>query len=438
MVARSALKFLFSVAILLATFNSPSFGQSVNSVNLPSFTISWHQQTLYPVPQIAVQFAGQKTEPHFIVTLPDGSSFQLKSKYAFPNLTLPGNDLVTNAESTRIIVQTFARILAADQGFHMAYTKADSNNVLGLKIDAEKLAKAGFTQFDPIRGIFHLPSVGSGTAHAISNSLPGYVSRVHFDIPEKLAQQGFQTPDPIDVGKTTVRERLKSIMQFVLDRVVFSTKTAFSRNKAGRMENSKTWDEIGFQIGLKLELLGGLGKHNLSAVGGVFIYIGFNKRTRSIVVRGGFRQEKLGDGVGASFSGKLEPKVYRMNSEEADKADPRKGYAAIKGESWYPPGMPVGSAVLDTGRGFQSDGFAIGPNLADFGGGFAMNTVTNFEETQRVYTFAIPDPTNWLNSISRQFEFNSPLLYGRNYSHSSATATARCEGAFRSTVDSGF
>lgn len=432
---------------MLATSSLTLASEKRLSEKLPS--AQWHSQQYYSADMITVKFAGLKTEPRFIVTLPDGSSFLLKSQYSSPSMNFSGPTSAaqdaSEAESTRAILQSFARVISAEQSFHYAFTKTDSGKIFGLKLDHEKLKQGGVYEFDPIRAMFHTPSAYAsntseqGVGERYSNTLTGQISKIHFDIPSELIAKGFQKPEPIDVKNTSVKDRIKSVMQFLLDRVVFSTKFAFNRNIEGRQKIKNNWDEIGLQFGFKLEMIGGLGQHNLSAVRGVFFYIGFNRRTFSFVFRRGLRQEKLGDGVGASLSGKFEPKVYRINSEEADKADPRKGYASIVGESWYPPGLPAGSAVFDTGRGFQSDGIAIGPNLADFGGGFALNTVTNFQETQRVFTFGLPDPSKWLESIRSQFDPSSRLFPVAYHIQSfGLSVSGQCEVAFRSTVDVGF
>ncbi len=345
-----------------------------------------------------------------------------------PNLS--ANELAANADAIRTVVQNFAQIITSDQTIHLAYSEGISQKSAALTVDESKLGKNGYTQFDPIRGIFQPSTNGQ-----IGNSLPANVSRVHFDIPESLIKAGFKHPAPIDVKGTKIKDRLSRMLHFVLDSVVFSTVKAFKRNKIDRAELSPKWDEIGFQFGLKTEALGGLGSLNLSASGGIYWYFGFNKRTYRFVYRRGIRQDKLSDGVGASLSVKAEPSVYRMDSETTYKADPREGYAAIKGETWYPPGLPAGSLSMDTGRGFQSDGIAIGPNAVDIGGAFILNTVTSFEEVQRVYSFGLPDIADWLNSIARQFEFKN--VYPMN-AQSGAAQIARCEGSFRSTVEIGF
>lgn len=394
--------------------------------------IPWRTQAFSHPTSVKVTFAGLNTEPRYIVHLPDGSSFLLKSRYQIPNLSPYDREL--NAEAIRNLVQNFAQVLTSNQTIYLAYAEGTPQKSAALSIDEIKLGKIGYTQFDPLRGIFQFTNDGK-----FGNALRANVSRVHFEIPESLTKAGFKTPGPIDVKATTIKDRLSRILHFVLDSVVFSTAKAFRRNKTDRDELRKNWDEIGFQFGLKAEALGGLGSLNLSASGGIYWYFGFNIRTFRFVFRRGVRQDKLSDGVGASLSFKAEPSVYRMDSESTYKADPREGYAVIKGETWYPPGLPAGSLSMDTARDFQSDGIAIGPNAVDIGGAFILNTVTSFEEVQRVYSFGLPDITKWLNSISRQFEFEfaDSLQSGFN-NQSGAAQVARCEGSFRSTVEIGF
>lgn len=415
-------------------FINPSFGHTrseANMISVPSSYagIPWKTQPFNQASAVKVTFAGLKTDPTFIVHLPDGNSFLLKSQYRLPNA-----ELASNADAVRVVIQNFAQIITNDQAILLAYAEEHSSKSAALLIDETKLGKIGFSQHDPLRGIFQIPNTSK-----FDNVIPVNVSHVHFEIPENLLNEGFIPPGPIDVKATTITDRLSKILHFVLDSVVFSTLKAFNRNKANRHGIHRTWDEIGFQFGLKAEALGGLGKLNFSASGTLNFYIGFNKRTMRFVFRRGVRRDKLSDGVGASFSGKAEPKVYRIDSELAYSSDPRKGFASIKGETWYPPGAPFGSLSLDFGRGFQSDGIAVGPNLADIGGGFLMNTVTSFEEVQRVYSFGLPDIIDWLNSIAKQYEFNTvyaadnPLKFPTRSAHG-----GRCESLFRSTAEIGF
>jgi len=420
----------------LAQTDPPAVKQPV-SMRAVFTGIPWNTQAYSHPTSVKVTFAGLKTEPRYIVHLPDGSSFLLNSRYQFPSLS--DRELSSNAEAIRTVVQNFAQILTSDQTIHLAYSEGDSQKSAALSIDEIKLGKIGYTQLDPLRGIFQLNGNDKFSDGKFGKPLTANVTRVHFEIPESLIKAGFKNPAPIDVKGTTIKDRLSRMLHFVLDSVIFSTVKAFKKNKTDRAELRNNWDEIGFQFGLKTEALGGVGNLNLSASGGIYWYIGFNKRTLRFIYRRGIRQDKLSDGAAASLSFKAEPHLYRMDSEYTYKADPREGYAAIKGETWYPPGLPAGSLSMDTGKGFQSDGIAIGPNAVDIGGAFILNTVTSFEEVQRVYSFGLPDITKWLNSISRQFEFKyaDSLVSGFNI-QSGAAQVARCEGSFRSTVDNGF
>lgn len=396
--------------------------------------IPWKTEAYNHPSSVSVTFAGLKTEPKYIVQLPDGSSFLLKSQYRVPSINKSEIELAANAEAIRVVIQNFAQVITSDQTIHLAYADGKSLKTAALRIDEKSLGKIGYSQLDPLRGVFQFPTEGK-----FGNTLPSDVSRIHFEIPDYLTDAGFKSPAPIELKSTTIKARLSRVLHFLLDSIVFSTGKAFRRNKTDREQLRQSWDEIGIQIGLKTEALGGLGKLNLSASGAIYWYVGFNKRTYRFVFRRGIRQDKLSDGVGASFSAKAEGGVYRMDSEYAYKAEPRDGYAAIKGETWYPPGLPAGSLSMDSGRGFQSDGIAVGPNAVDIGGAFLLNTVTSFEEVQRVYSFGLPDIQDWLNSIARQFEFkNAYPLETRFNIGPNAAKISRCEGAFRSTVDIGF
>lgn len=403
------------------------------------FAIPWktHAYSESESTSIRVTFAGLKTEPRYIVHLPDGTSFLLKTQYQVPNLS--EKEMASNAEAIRIVVQKFAQILTNDRTIHYAYSEGSALKPVALFVDETQLGKIGYTQLDPLRGIFQLNNDDKSSDGKYGNSLPASFTRVHFEIPENLARAGLKSPGPIDVKGTTIKDRLSRVLHFVLDSVVFSTIKAFSRNKSDRHELRKTWDEIGLQIGLKTEALGGLGKLNLSASGAIYFYFGFNKQTHRFVFRRGIRQDKLSDGVGASLSAKAEASVYRMDSDITYNAEPRAGYASIKGETWYPPGLPMGSLSMDSGRGFQSDGIAVGPNAVDIGGAFILNTVTKFEEVQRVYSFGLPELSDWLNSIARQFELKNIYSAKSGFKlQNRAAQVIRCESAFRSTVPLGF
>lgn len=386
-------------------------------------------------------------EIRYQVTLPDGSSFELKTNYDLPARHFPNFqaiELKAEAEYYRATLEGFARLIQAGPAFdYAAMSGSEKKKLYTLELNQERLREKGLQAFDPLqatlRQISAQPASGGFSAQERIA-----IERVTFSLPtESSSPSPSEGPVQAEIettltpGKEPPQTMLKKAMQFLLDTMVISTKRAWNAHKSGEFEIRRNWDERGLQFGIKLEFMVGAGKLNLARSVSLSLSVGYNRQSRSLVFRRGFRMEKMSDGSNLSIGGKIELKQYRLNTSSAYGTSGGSGdHAKFSGQAWYPPMfMPVVSPVFETGRGYQSEGFSLAGNLADFGGSFLLNSVSAFEEAQRVYQAPLPDPNRWISDIVRRGEgfFVSHIgtLIPTTHSYTLLNSTfSRCDLAF--------
>lgn len=397
-------------------------------------------------------------EIRYQVTMPDGSSFEIKTDYDLPARHYPkfqSMELRAEAEYYRSALEGFGQLIQVGPAFDYAAIGGTRKTLYTLELNQERLRKRGLWQFDPLSLLFRQLSAqpvsgGYSTVQRVNfervtfslpASLPG--SLPGSSLPENSNSPATDSKTPADVEisieptKEPPKAMLKKAMQFLLDAMVISTKRAWNTHKSGEYEIRRNWDERGLQFGIKLEFMVGVGKLNLSRSVSLSLSVGYNRQSRSVVFRRGFRMEKMSDGSNLSIGGKIEVKRYRLNTSSAyAQSEGANSHAKFSGQSWYPPMfIPVVSPVFETGRGYQSEGFSLAGNLADLGGSFLLNSVNAFEEAQRVYQAPLPDPNRWISDIVKRGEgfFISQLgiTIPTNHSYTLISSVAsRCELAF--------
>lgn len=346
--------------------------------------------------------------PTYFLHLKNGEVIDLPPQ-TLANLSgLTNNELRDAAEQTRVILEGVSNILLSAQNANYAVVR--DKYVVAITPDQLWLKGGGYKSFDPLTVVGEENPLGLSEADVV---LPG-------DDATALSNES-----------QTKESRLRRVYSFLRDAVYISTIKAFKNHRAGNDSMKGTIQEWGIQIAFRGELQLGIGKRNFTRNFPMMLSIGYNRAKRTMVFRRGYRKETMADGVGMLAGWKIEFRRYRLFADGADAADPRPNYAKLKGQSWYPPSIPVFSPVADSAPGYQSEGFAIGASIQNmivpqtlfFDIPMALlNTVTSFEETQRVYSAPIPDPALWMKRFHDQLA-SSNIFSG-------PTAAVRCEALF--------
>lgn len=392
-------------------------GFSLNSAQANSTQVSidsdFFHSAAYHAVDLTVQISKFSSEEiRYTVKLPDGTTFEIQPELKFSNRFYPrftSEDLKSEAEYYRKTLEGFGRVIFSGSPFDYAALSDRGSTLYTLQLNQERLKQQGLLQLDPAKLAFE------SIIGRYSEPKTLKIDRVTFSLPTAQENPGTSnSPSEIETQLDTASEKpqnmIKKTMQFLLDAMVISTKRAWTAHKTGESEIRRTWDERGLQFGIKVEFMAGIGRLNLARSMSVSFSIGYNRKSRSLVFRRGFRMEKMADGSNLSIGGKLELKRYRLNTTSAfEDTKNQMGSAKMSGQSWYPPMfLPVVSPVFETGRGYQSEGVSLAGNIADFGGSFLLNSVNSFEEAQRVFQTALPNPNRWISDV---------VKYGEGFLH---------------------
>ncbi len=446
-VARRFQQVVFPLICLLGLamgFLVGSYAGISKAHSFPAFNQSELYRTgTYSTTNLDVKIASINTqEIRYQVTMPDGSSFDLKTAFDLPARHYPSfqtSDLKNEAEYYRATIQGFAQLIQAGPAFDFAAIGGAGRALYTLEINQDRLREKGFLQFDPLQLLFRQLSAQPASGN-YSTPQRVTIDRVAFELPSTSSTpQNMEWVEEamLSPAKSSPKAMLKKTLQFLLDAMVISTKRAWNTHKSGEYEIRRNWDERGVQFGIKLEFMVGIGRLNVARSVSLNISAGYNRQSKSLVFRRGFRMEKMADGSNLSIGGKVEIKQYRLNTSSAyGQGGSASDHAKVSGQAWYPPMfIPVVSPVFETGRGYQSEGFSLAGNIADFGGSFLLNSVNAFEEAQRVYQAPLPDPNRWISDIMKRGEgffvnhIGAMMPATHNYMILTSVGT-RCELAF--------
>jgi hypothetical protein len=154
------------------------------------------------------------------------------------------------------------------------------------------------------------------------------------------------------------------------------TSTLLSAKNYGKASSEMSGNviEAGISLNFKIELSLGLGGLNFSKNAGLLIEIGYNHKTHQVVFHYAQRKEKQSGGV-SSPSVKAEIRLYQMTDHE-------ELHSEFAGKSWYPPAIPLISAVLDSGGPYRAQGLVFGFTAGDWVGLSVVNTENDYDEVQ--------------------------------------------------------
>jgi hypothetical protein len=354
----------------------------------------------------SVSMGSNYANPTYFLRLENGDVIELPPQTTVNVSGLTNREVREASEDARIILEGIAKLILSKQS--ASYAVVRGNYAVSIVPDQKWLANHNLKTLDPIAAIGDDSPMGAVETDVV---LPGDDSTAA-------------------VPRQTVRERLRKFYSFIRDAVWVSAIQASRNRKASMAENKDKISEWGYQIAFRGEFQFGVGKRNFTRNFPVMLSFGYNRQNKTLVFRRGYREESVADGV-ATPGWKVEFRRYRLFADGADAADPRPNYAKLKGTSWYPPSIPIFSPVADSAPGYQSEGFALGSSIQSLflpqtlwlDVPFALlNTVTSFEETQRVYSAPIPDPAAWMRRFHEQMT-SSGVFAG-------PVAAQRCEALF--------
>lgn len=201
--------------------------------------------------------------------------------------------------------------------------------------------------------------------------------------------------------------KVKQFLRFLNEAILLSTYEAAKSNWANRHALRGLTNEFGLQITLKAEFQLGIGRYNVLKNLPLMLSFGYRRDTREVMIRGGTRQEVMSGGTAISAGVKIEIRHYRRISGGD------KGALQVEGISWYPPALPMISAVADSSPTYRSSGLVFGLNLADLIPGlYFVNTVNQFSDKEVfVRALRLPSLRAWIQqSRSRLQQWRAPAI----------------------------
>lgn len=374
----------------------------------------WDLNNSSALPAVVFTVAKSALNADYTMRLPDGTRIELLPSVPVATKSLTPLEVESAVEDTRQILQSLSRIILSQKSVTHAVIKNESYSAITMSVDTAWLNANNLREMDPLKAALQeKPFQTTGD------------EKGPLEIAQNVETSVLQESKARNL---TVGERTRLLFSFLRDAIYTSTIKAYTRHRAGNLNISSQVEEFGFQIGLRAELIVGLGKFNVAKSLPLVFSVGFNRKQRTLVFRRGVRKETMSDGSALSIGLKLEFRRYRLMAESAYAADPRPGFANVKGHSWYPPSIPILTPVMDTAPGFQSEGLAFGFNFADaIPGTYLMNTVTSFSEEQRVFSAQVPNATEFMQRLDQQ-------VFRSTGSHIPGYGTSRrCESVFVST-----
>lgn len=371
---------------------------------------NWKASEIRTLPSLTVELGREVVNPTYRMKLPDGTTIILPTQKPVSMKGLTKEDAARAAEDTRFILEKVSQILVMRGSYAEVLVQSDRAWVAG--VDSSWAQANKLQNFDPIAQAFEEKPMGANAADVLSAG-------------EAKAVDAAAKSGGAKIPSKTAAQRVVGVFQFLRDAIWTSTIEAYRSQRTANRDIKAQVQEWGIQLVFRGEIQFGMGSVNVTRNFPLLLSIGFNRAKRTIVFRRGIRSEKMAGGTALSLGGKFEVRFYRLIADAAYAADPRAGYAGVRGQSWYPPSIPVLSAVVDSAPGYHSVGFSFGLNVADFvPGAYLLNTVTSFQEEQRVYSAEIPEPAEWLRKFHKQVSESAAIFTG----HSRG---ARCEALFR-------
>jgi hypothetical protein len=326
-----------------------------------------------------------------------------------------------------VMLEAASRLLFSGTSFALAIV--DGSTAHTVRINPEWLERQRLAEVDPSRLFIEQPSLRQNSIDDLSRNarLPSFIE-ARIETPIRLVRMLNSLRDAIYVGSVLY---YRSMVDSRAARYVGEKGKAAMETRAGRFLRDASWDstiragknlgsevrnfergESGQEYGIHILIRGalqlGAGEKAVMLTLPISLSVGYNTKSRLVSIRRGVRQEKMLGGTAFSAAIQLDVKGFRMNPDIIDGGDPRPGYGALKGRSWWPPSIPFIAFVAESARGYNSWGASFSADLA---GAFFTNTENQFTETQKVaYSAPMPDPREFMKRLQRQVADSSSIF----------------------------
>ncbi len=360
--------------------------------------------------------------PAYFVRFSNGEQIEVTTSVPVSYRGLSPAQSVQANDDARFIFENVLRLIMVSQPVALASVQGETAQIA--QVEPTWLASRGLKNFDPISAVMEERSLGRDFAQSYEfNSI--------YDHDPRLERSAVR-----DIRWKTSRtfKVLRYLHTAIVQSTIEAARQFYTTTKGmGRIQ------EFGFQIAFRSEIQIGAGKVNITKNYPVLLSIGYNRERRALSFRRSIRSEKMAGGVAMNVAGKVEFRLYALNARTVEATAERiannklnrsggKPEVGFKGQVWYPPSIPILSPVFDAAPGYASVGFSIGANLADFvPGTYLLNTVSEFEDRQRVYTAEIPDAPKWFKDFSERLNESAAVFGGSGRG-------ARCEALFKPSL----
>ena len=229
--------------------------------------------------------------------------------------------------------------------------------------------------------------------------------------------------------RKTLRERAAAIVGFLNENILRSTYRA-GKDFVHDSKQTKGFREFGISLVFRGELQIGAGKTNFMKTVARGLDIGYDIKSRELVIRTIKRKEKMDGGTALALGPKMELRAYRAN---LDVQEHLSGEGHVHGKTWYPPAPPLVTFASESYPGYHSFGTALAFNVFDVViPTFLFNTVNEFDADYHVRRISL-SPFSYVRltvgAVRNWFSNHLEKSLGRNASGAGPSAN-QCRAIF--------
>lgn len=218
------------------------------------------------------------------------------------------------------------------------------------------------------------------------------------DIREGLTAADQPIPERQSNTRKTLRQRAAAFIAFLNEAVIQSTRRA-GQDFVSESRRSQGFREFGLSFVLRGELQIGVGKSNVMRTISRGLDIGYDFKSRELVLRTVRRHEHMDGGTAMALGPKIELRAYRANLEAQEHLN---SIGHVHGKTWYPPAPPLLTFATESFPGYHSVGTAFALNVFDaVVPTYLFNTVNEFDADYRVRRISL-SPTTYLKASVRK------------------------------------
>ncbi len=181
--------------------------------------------------------------------------------------------------------------------------------------------------------------------------------------------------------RKTLREGAAAAVGFLNENILASTYRA-GKGFVSDSKGTKGFREFGISLVFRGELQIGAGKTNIMKTIARGLDIGYDIKSKELVIRTTKRHEKMDGGTAMALGPKMELRAYRAN---LDVQEHLSGEGHVHGKTWYPPAPPLLTFASESFPGYHSVGTALAFNVFDVVvPTYLFNTVNEFDADYQV------------------------------------------------------